>query len=185
MPNYSTLHSISFVCQRIPFVNMKILVFLHGTTIMHKAAKGLAREEIVKQIIEGETSIHDYASYIPIGNAPMKLQKWKRQGVNICYLSSHKAAKDMETDRSVLEKYAFPNGQVFYRRNREEYKDVVERIRPLPDLIVEDDCESIGGKTEMVYPNLPSELRNRIKSIVVGEFEGIDNVPDKISELTK
>jgi hypothetical protein len=166
-------------------VNRKILVFLHGTTIMHKAAKGLAREEIVKQIIEGETSIHDYASYIPIGNAARKLQEWKGQGAKICYLSSHRNAKDVETDKSVLEKYAFPDGQVFYRRNREEYKDVVEGIRPLPDLIVEDDCESIGGRTEMVHPNLGPESKDRIRSIVVKEFEGIDCVPAKISELMK
>ncbi len=152
---------------------------------MHENAKGLARERIVKQVVEVESSIHDYASYIPIGNATGRLQEWKGQGVKICYLSSHRTAKDMETDRSVLKKHAFPDGQIFFRRNREEYKDVVERIRPLPDVIVEDDCESIGGKTEMVYPNLRSELRNRIKSIVVREFEGIDNAPDNISELVK
>jgi hypothetical protein len=166
-------------------MNVKMLIFLHGTIMMHENAKGLARERIVKQVMEGETSIHHYASYIPVGNAAKKVQKWRRQGVKICYLSSHKTAKDVETDRSVLKKHAFPDGQIFFRRNREEYRDVVERIRPLPDVIVEDDCESIGGKTEMVYSNLRSELRNRIKSIVVREFEGIDNAPDRISELMK
>ena len=79
----------------------------------------------------------------------------------------------------------FPDGQIFYRHDGEEYKDVVERIRPLPDVIAEDDCESIGGKDEMIYPNLKPELRNKIRSIVVKEFEGIDDVPDRISELTK
>ena len=152
---------------------------------MHKDAKGLARERIVKQVMEGDTSTHDYASYIPVGNAAQKLQEWKGQGAIICYLSSHKNAKDVETDRFVLKKYAFPDGQIFYRRNREEYKDVVERIRPLPDVIVEDDCESIGGRVEMVYPNLKPELKDRIKSIVVKEFGGIDHIPDKISELMK
>jgi len=163
---------------------MKILVFLHGTTIMHKDAKGLARERIVKQVTEGDTPIHDYALYIPVGNAVKKLQEWKGQGARICYLSSHRNARDVEKDKSVLKKYAFPNGQIFYRRNREEYKDVVERIRPLPDLIVEDDCESIGGKVEMVYPNLKPELKNKINSIVVKEFGGIDSLPDRIFELS-
>jgi hypothetical protein len=166
-------------------MNMKILVFLHGTTIMHKGAKGLVRERIVKQVMEGDKSVHDYASYIPVGDAPDKLQEWKRQGVRICYLSSHKNAGDVETDRSVLKKYGFPGGEIFFRRNREEYKDVVGRIRPLPDLIVEDDCESIGGKAEMVSPNLKPEVRDRIKSIVVKEFEGIDHIPDEVSELMK
>ncbi len=166
-------------------MNMKILVFLHGTIIMHTNAKGLARREIVEQIMESEESIHDYASYIPVGNAVKKLQEWKRQGAEICYLSSHKDAEDVERDKFVLKKYAFPDGQIFYRRNTEAYKDAVEGIRPLPDVIVEDDCESIGGEVEMVYPNLKRELRNKIRSIVVKEFDGIDNLPDEISELMK
>jgi hypothetical protein len=162
---------------------MKILVFLHGTTIMHKSAIGRTREEITKQVVEGDESIHDYASYIPVGKAAKKLQEWKGQGAKICYLSSHKDAKDVDSDRSVMSKYAFPDGQIFYRGNREKYKDVVERIRPLPDVIIEDDCESIGGKVEMVFPNLEPELKDRIKSIVVKEFEGIDHVPNRVGEL--
>ena len=164
---------------------MKILVFLHGTTIMHRNAKGLAQDEITRQVMEGDESLHDYASYIPVGNAAEKLQQWKGQGARICYLSSHKNAENVADDKFVLKKYAFPDGRIFYRRNREEYKDVVERIRPLPDVIVEDDCESIGGKAEMVYPNLRPELKNKIKSIVVKEFEGIDHISDSISELVK
>lgn len=164
---------------------MKILVFLHGTTIMHKSAKSLTREEIVRQITERDESVHDYASYIPVGNAVKKLQDWKGQGARICYLSSHKNAKDVEEDKFVLKKYGFPDGQIFYRRSREEYKDVIERIRPLPDVIVEDDCESIGGTVEMVYPNLRPEIRNKINSIVVKEFGGIGHLPGKISELMK
>jgi hypothetical protein len=162
---------------------MTILVFLHGTSIMHEGAKGLAREEMTRQVTEGDKSLHDYASYIPVGNAVRKLREWKRQGAAICYLSSHRNAKDVADDKSVLKRYAFPDGQVFYRRNREQYKDVVERIQPLPDVIVEDDCESIGGEVEMVYPNLRPALKNRIRSIVVKEFGGIDHLPDKISGL--
>jgi hypothetical protein len=152
---------------------------------MHKNAKRLTREEIIKQVTEGDESVHDYALYIPVGNAAKKLQEWKGQGAKICYLSSHKNAKDIERDKFVLKKYAFPDGQIFYRRNREEYKDVVEGIQPLPDVIVEDDCESIGGTVEMVYPNLKLKLKNKISSIVVKEFGGIDHLPDKISELMK
>lgn len=164
---------------------MKILVFLHGTTIMHRNAKGLAREEATRQVMEGDESLHDYASYIPVGNVAKKLSAWQKQGAKICYLSSHKNAKDVEKDKFVLRKYAFPDGRIFYRRNIEEYKDVVERIHPLPDVIVEDDCQSIGGESEMVYPNLKPELKSMIKSIVVGEFAGIDCLPDEISDLMK
>ena len=166
-------------------MNVKILIFLHGTSIMHRNAEGLAREEAIRQVTEGDASINDYASYIPVGNAAKKLHRWKGQGARICYLSSHKNAEDLEKDKFVLKKYAFPDGQIFYRRNIEEYKDVVERIRPPPDVIIEDDCESIGGKVEMVYPNLRQELKSKIKSIVVKEFGGIDYLPDRISELMK
>lgn len=165
------------------YVIMKMLVFLHGTTIMHKNAKGLSRQGIVRQITEGDASIHDYASYIPVGNAVRKLQQWKAQGARICYLSSHKNAKDVADDKVVLKKYAFPDGRIFHRLNKEEYKDVVERIRPLPDVIIEDDCESIGGEVEMVYPNLKPDLKNKIKSIVVKEFGGVDYLPDEVTEL--
>jgi len=120
-----------------------------------------------------------------VGNAAKKLQEWKRQGARICYLSSHKSTSDAGTDRSVLKKHGFPDGQIFYRRGGEEYKDVVERIRPLPNLIVEDDCESIGGEVEMVHPNLEPELKSKIKSTVVEEFQGIDSIPDKIPESMK
>lgn len=164
-------------------MNVKLLVFLHGTTIMHRNAKGPTREEIVKQVMDGDISIHDYASYIPIGNAGKKLQEWKGQGARICYLSSHRNLLAVEKDKFVLKKHVFPDGQIYYRRNREDYKDVVERIQPFPDVIVEDDCESIGGQIEMVYPNLKPKLKGKIKSIVVKEFEGIDYLPDKISEL--
>jgi len=51
----------------------------------------------------------------------------------------------------------------------------------MPDIIIEDDCESIGGKYEMTYTHIKPELKKRIKSIVVEEFGGIDHLPDNIS----
>lgn len=54
---------------------MKILVFLHGTVIMHKNAEGKSREERVKQSVQREQSVLEYESYIPIGNAAKKLEK--------------------------------------------------------------------------------------------------------------
>ncbi len=48
----------------------------------------------------------------------------------------------------------------------------------MPGIIIEDDCESIGGEVEITYPHIKSELKARIQSIVVKEFSGIDNLPD-------
>lgn len=46
-----------------------------------------------------------------------------------------------------------------------------------------DDCESIGGEPEMTYPHIRADLKPKIKSIVVKEFQGIDHLPDSIEEL--
>ncbi len=160
---------------------MKIMVFLHGTTIMHRSAIGKTREERVKQVLDGNESLYDFASYVPVGNAAQKLQAWCRSGAEIVYLSSHRNAGDVEMDELVLQKHGFPQGQVFFRREGESYGDVVERA--LPDILVEDDCESIGGEAEMTTPQIKPGLRDKIKSIVVREFGGIDHLPDDPAAL--
>lgn len=174
---------------------MKILVFLQGTITMFKNAKGLTREERVNLSMEREKTVKDYASYVPIGNAVSKLWMWKKQGARICYLSAITESKsareeeivlnkdDIKADEFVLKKYRLPAGKIYHRKADENYKDVVERIKPLPDAIIEDDCESIGGEVEMTYPHLKPELKAKIKSIIVKEFGGIDHLPDKLSYL--
>ncbi|HZS79338.1 MAG TPA: hypothetical protein VFA41_22185 [Ktedonobacteraceae bacterium] len=162
---------------------MKIAVFLHGTTIMHRSAIGKSREERVQQVQQKEDSIHDYASYVPIGKAPEKLRTWSKQGVEIIYISSHKRPEHVEQDQTVLNTYHFPHGQVVFREYGETYQDVIERI--LPDILIEDDCESIGGEQEMMYPHLRPEIQARIRAIIVKEFEGIDHLPDDIGMLLR
>jgi len=47
--------------------------------IMHKSADGLRREQIVKQVTDNkDQSLHDWKSYVPIGNARALcvLSKW-------------------------------------------------------------------------------------------------------------
>jgi len=56
---------------------MKIIIFLHGTIIMHKSAEGKTRLERVKQVRDQDPTVHDYGSYIPIGNAVAKLKSWR------------------------------------------------------------------------------------------------------------
>ena len=159
------------------------MVFLHGTAIMHTGAVGRSREERVKQVLESEKSVHDFASYVPVDNAVKKLYTWKQQGAEIVYLSSHKRVEDVEKDKGVLRNHSFPNGQVLFRSRDEQYNDVAERA--LPDILIEDDCESIGGEKEMTYPHIKPEPKARIKSIVVKEFGGIDHLPDNLTELIR
>ncbi|MFW9896605.1 MAG: hypothetical protein ACFFD7_12435, partial [Candidatus Thorarchaeota archaeon] len=132
---------------------MRILVFLHGTCIMHRNALGLSRLQIIQQIVDNmDESISDFTSYIPIGNAIKKLNSWHNQGAEISYLSSHLTPENVKNDEFVLKKYKFPEGIIFYRQNKGDWNLPVERVKP--DIIIEDNCESIGGRSQMTFPNL-------------------------------
>jgi uncharacterized protein YdhG (YjbR/CyaY superfamily) len=160
---------------------MKILAFLHGTMIMHASATGKTRVERVRQVQEREESVRNFASYIPVAHAVEKLETWSQQGAEIVYLSSHKKIAHVQEDLEVLQRCSFPVGQIVFRQPGETYQQVVERV--LPDVLIEDDCESIGGETEMISPHLQPELRENMTCIVIKEFEGIDHLPDDIADL--
>lgn len=174
-------------------------MFTEGTVLTHKRWVGLPREEIVKHVKgwsnlsteefeefrkSGEVpGLAYFADSFPIGSAMRKITAWKNQGATILYLTSRRTPEEVQIIRDVLKKYHFPDGELLFREAGEEYKDVAERV--LPDIIVEDDCESIGGEEEMTYPRIKTILKARIKSIVVKEFGGIDHLPDDLSSLSK
>lgn len=170
---------------------------------MHGNAKGVSRDEVVRQskqagIQQEERTLsygmkslkkaepgspYDFASYIPVGHAVEKLINWKRQGAVILYLTSRRIKIEIEAIRTVLKKYNFPDANnLYFRQQGEDYKDVAERL--MPDIIVEDDCESIGGEIEMTYPHIRENLKKKIKSIVVKEFGGINHLSDNLSDLS-
>jgi hypothetical protein len=159
----------------------KFLVFTEGTVLMHKTALEASREERVKQSINGDQSVDDFASYIPNGSAAEKLSAWREQGADIHYLTSRTKKDEIEAVRSVLARYNFPQvDQLHHRVGNQTYADVAEEV--LPDILIEDDCESIGGITEMTYPHIKPALKTSIESIVVKEFEGIDHLPSLIAD---
>ena len=163
---------------------MKILVFTEGTIIMHKGALGLSRELIVKQVIKNQDpSLRNWASYVPIGKAVSKLNTWKNQRAKILYLTSRIENSEIAIIDNVLRKNDFPDGTLLHRTRNNHYKDVVEKV--MPNLIIEDDCESIGGSSEMTYTFLKTEVKEKIKLVLVKEFEGIDDLPDGIIDLIK
>jgi len=161
---------------------MRILIFTEGTLIMHLSAKGYSREDIVKQVINGtDSSIYNWRTYVPIGNSVEKLRKWKRQGAKILYLTSRIKPREVEDIRSVLKKHGFPEGQLLFRQKGEEYEDVAEKA--MPDVLIEDDCESIGGMEKMSHTHIQPDLKKNIKSVVVKEFDGLNHLPDDIENL--
>ena len=147
---------------------------------MHAGALGRPREQRVEQVRAGEPSIRDFGSYLPAEQVAERLRDWREQGAWIDYLSSHRDPSDVSADSAVISRHRLPDGRVLYRGPGESYGDVL--ARELPDLLIEDDCESIG-RSEMAHPQLPAELRARIKSVVVPEFAGFAGLPASLEEL--
>lgn len=162
---------------------MKILVFLHGTAIMHASAVGSTREQRVRQVIDGEASVGDFSSYVPTEGAVPKLHSWIRRGGRISYLSSHRNSSLVDLDAIVLGRHGFPEGRIFHRGPSHSYAEIIEKVKP--DVLLEDDCESIGGERQMVFPSLRPGLQVRIKSIIVPEFGGLEHLPDDPSALPR
>ncbi len=181
---------------------MTILIFTEGTVLMHGSAKGRTREEIVQQNKEfgiqmeekslafqdtasyriNPGGIHDYQGYVPVYNAVEKIKKWKKQGATIFYLSSRRVKGEIEAIRNVLQKYSFPDSQnLLYRQQGKDYKDVTEGL--MPNILIEDDCESIGGEQEMTYTHMSHYDKRKIHSVTVKEFSGIDYLPDNLGQL--
>lgn len=163
---------------------MKLVIFTEGTIIMHSGARGLSRKEIVMQSRKGEEpTLYKWQDYIPIKGAVNKLKKWKQQGTDILYLTSRIKQPEIMAIKQVLRKHKFPEGMLLSRKEIEHYSDVIEIHHP--DIIIEDDCESIGGLPEMASNQIKPDLRKKISVIVVKEFEGIDHLPDKLSILVR
>ncbi len=163
---------------------MKMLIFTEGTVIMHKNGLGHTREEIAEQSRTGtDQTLLDWKSYVPIGRAVEKVNHWKDQGAEIYYLTARDNETDAQTINTVLQKHNFPDGLLLYSHKGEHYKDIAERIQP--DILIEDDCVSIGGISEMTYTHIKPEIKKRVKSVSIPEFGGIDHLPDSLEQLQK
>ena len=90
--------------------------------------------------------------------------------------------KEIEAIKNVLRRHGFPDSDnLLYRKQGEDYKDIAERL--VPDILIEDDCESIGGEKEMTYTHLSNDAKTKTYSVVVKEFGGIDYLPSNLDEL--
>jgi hypothetical protein len=83
------------------------------------------------------------------------------------YLTSRRIPSEIKQIKPVLKMHDFPEGKLLFRQKSEDYKDVAEKI--VPDILVEDDCKSIGSKDEMMITHVRPDIKKRIKSIVVKE----------------
>ena len=120
--------------------------------------------------------MRDFASYVPTPGTAGKLTAWQQHGASIVYLSSHRRQDDIRADESVIRRHGFPAGPVYGRQQGEDYWPLVERLRL--DVIVEDDCENIGGAAQTCADQLSPGSRQSTHCIVLPEFSGLADLPD-------
>jgi hypothetical protein len=130
--------------------------------------------------------LHDYpqtlvAAYVPTEAAVEKVGSWHRHGAVICYLSSHTTAADAGLDRVVLGRHGFPPGTVLFRQPSESYASVARRAAA--DVVVEDDCESIGGYRQTTAASLAATSGPAVACVIVPEFGGLAHLPDDPGQL--
>lgn len=145
--------------------SMKILIFTEGTIL-------------------GPPRLIDWFNhkkYIPIKNSVNKIKTWANQGAKVYYLTSRKNLLEVNQIKHILINNNFPGKGLFYRTGKEKYKDIAEFL--IPRIIIEDDCKSIGGKWQMTITYIRKDIKERIKSIVVREFKGIDHLPNEVNKL--
>ena len=145
--------------------NMKIMIFTEGTVL---GPKNMFQH-------------FNHKIYIPIGNCISKIKSWEEQGAQILYFTSRKKVKQVNEIREILKKFNFPGERLYYREEKEKYKDIIEFV--VPDILIEDDCQSIGGKWQMCITYVNEEVKSKVNSIVLKEFEGIDNLPLLLSDI--
>ena len=160
---------------------MKVLK-LNQTDIY--ANKKLAIMIFLEGTILGPKRLIDHFShekYIPIGNCIAKISRWSNEGAHIVYMTNVKKESSAESTKNILVRYGFPGQYLYHRTKGENYKDIVEAVKP--DILIEDDCKSIGGKWQMSITYVDESIKDKINSIVVKEFKGIDLLPDNLAEL--
>jgi hypothetical protein len=124
--------------------------------------------------------LYNHNSYIPIGKAVDIIKDWQQQGADIIYCTSRRG-KQAKNIAKLLLKYGFVGSKLYYREKAQNYKNIVETVRP--DVLIEDNCMSIGGSWQMCITHVEPQIRNTIKSIVVKEFMGIDCLPHDLQKL--
>ncbi|BCY16426.1 hypothetical protein hrd7_02750 [Leptolinea sp. HRD-7] len=119
--------------------------------------------------------------YVTINLCAEKIRRWYAQGARIAYLTSRRRPDDVAAIAKILTDAGLPGSTLYYRGNREEYHHVAENL--IPDVLIEDDCRSIGGQRNWTITYVDHQIKPRIHSIIVREFGGIGHLPDSLSDL--
>ncbi len=120
--------------------------------------------------------------YQPIGRSVDLLDAWASQGAQICYCTYVKANR-IGFIRRVLKRYCLPGIRLYFRDRGQSYANIVEQVRP--DILIEDDCKSIGGPKQMCITKVTPKIRAAIQLIVVPEFSGLDALSPELYRLRR
>jgi hypothetical protein len=119
--------------------------------------------------------------YVTINLCVDKINRWHKQGARIAYLTSRRKPADVAAIAAILRKANLPGSALYFRGEEDEYHHIAEQL--VPDVLIEDDCRSIGGSRNWTITYVDPVFKPRIHSIIVREFGGIDDLPDTISGL--
>lgn len=136
---------------------MKIMIFIEGTTFYTKPVLFLFSKH----------------GYKPIGNTVDIINSLHSKGHDI-FLCSYVRKNRYNFIKSVIDFYGIAYTEILCRDKGERYSDIVERV--CPDVLIEDDCKSVGGEKNCCINGVREDMRANIKSIIVPEFSGIDNI---------
>lgn len=139
----------------------KIMIFIEGTTFYTKPFLFLFSKK----------------GYEPLGKSIKIVNDLFDRG-NEIYLCSYVRKNRYSFIKSIMDYYKVKYTQILCRDKGENYSDLVEHVRP--DILIEDDCTSIGGEKEWCITNVREDIRTNIKSIIIEEFTGIDHIEKEI-----
>lgn len=111
--------------------------------------------------------------YEPIGNAVQIVNALYDKGYEI-YLCSYVRKARYHFIKSIMDFYGMKYTDILCRDKGETYSEIVEHLSP--DILIEDDCKSIGGEKKCCITNVKEEIKANIQSIIVPEFGGIDGI---------
>jgi hypothetical protein len=103
---------------------VRVLVFLHGTAIMHPTAVGRPRAERVHQSRQRDRAVLDFAAYVPTEAAVEKVRTWQRYGAVICYLRHYPCGTPVTSDSAASRAKA--------SRDNRQAKDCDQRAEDRP-----------------------------------------------------
>lgn len=136
---------------------MKIMIFIEGTTFYTQPLLFLFTKY----------------GYKPIGNTVKTINAWYDKGHEI-YLCSYVRKTRYDFIKSVVDFYGMRYTEILCREKGEKYNEIVEQLKP--DILIEDDCKSIGGLKKRCIADVKEEIKTGIQSIIVPEFIGIDSI---------